>query len=328
MNDELLPAPEVPDLPADRHRLLKDSFMQTISEIQTETQPEVRPQPARRRWVRFAAPATAFAVAAVAITAVAWNHMTDEDAVRGTAAPIVAVDPGSASGVRALVDRLAVAAAGKPSVPVGTGQFVYVKSKVAWLDFDTNDPDDGPQMAGRDPQHLEKIHDREIWLPAVRGSKGLIREYGDTIGLAGASPNSEYADLPTDPDALLRKIYADTKGQDEGPDTAAFGFIGDSLRETILPPKLLATLYRAAAKIPGVVLIQDSVDATGRHGVAVARTDGRGERTEWIFDPQTFDYLGERSYLVRATDTGPAGMLTGTTAVLQRGVVNQAGQKP
>jgi hypothetical protein len=91
---------------------------------------------------------------------------------------------------------------------------------------------------------------------------------------------------------------------------------------------LVAALYRAAAKIPGVVLVADSVDAEGRHGVAVARTDEEGERREWIFNPTTVEYLGERSYLVRDTDLGKAGMLTGTTAVLQRGVVHKTGELP
>jgi hypothetical protein len=74
--------------------------------------------------------------------------------------------------------------------------------------------------------------------------------------------------------------------------------------------------------------VKDSTDAAGRHGVAVAFTDKFGERREWIFDPETFDYLGERSYLVRDSEIGPKGMLTATTAVLQRGVVDKTGRLP
>jgi hypothetical protein len=193
---------------------------------------------------------------------------------------------------------------------------------VAWLMFNSPGED-------ADAPVLDEVHGREIWLPSSEGDEGLIRERGETFGLQGARPNSRYAELPTDPDALLRHIYAETKGQGQGPDDQAFDYIGEALRESILPPELLAALYRAAAKIPGVVLVKDSVDAAGRHGIAVGRTDQHGERREWIFDPATFEYLGERSYLVRDNpEIGAAGMLTGTTAVLQRGVVDRAGDLP
>jgi hypothetical protein len=312
-----LPPPAVPELSDDRRRELKDAFMQTITDVRD-------PRPARHRWAVFAAPATALAVAAVAIGAGVLGPSADGP--RGTAAPIVAVEPGSAAGP--LFDRLARAAAGRPDVPVGSGQYVYVRSKVAWLVF-PKDVDEGPKMAGEDAQVLDEVHDREIWLPSSEGDEGLIRERGETFGLDGARPNSRYATLPTDPDALLRRIYADTEGQGQHPDDQAFDFIGETLHETILPPELLAALYRAAAKIPGVVLVKDSVDAAGRHGIAVGRTDQHGERREWIFDPATFDYLGERSYLVRDNPAiGAKGMLTGTTAVLQRGVVDKPGQLP
>ena len=328
MNDKpadlarLLPAPIVPDLSADRHRDLKDAFMQTITDV-----PELaQPKPARRRWAMIAAPAAAFAVAAVAITAVTVSRQANGP--EGSAAPIIAVDPGSAAGVAPLIDRLALAAGGRPSTPVGSGQFVYIRSKVARLVFEKPLSPDGSQSAGEDPMMLDKVHSREIWLPATAGSQGKIREHGDLFGLDGARPNSFYADLPTDPDALLRKIYTDTKGQGQNPDDQAFDYIGEALRESILPPQVAAALYRAAAKIPGVVLVRDSVDAAGRHGAAVAHTDIQGERREWIFDRTTFTYLGERSYLVRNTGLGKAGMLTGTTAVLERGVVNKAGTTP
>ncbi|GLZ00478.1 CU044_5270 family protein [Actinoplanes sp. NBRC 103695] len=327
MNDKpadlarMLPAPIVPDLSADRHRDLKDAFMQTITEV-----PQAQPRPARRRWAMIAAPAAAFAVAAVAITAVTVSRQSSGP--EGSAAPIIAVDPGSASGVAPLIDRLALAAGGSPSTPVGSGQFVYIRSKVAWLVFAEPMPEDGSQSMGEDPMILDKVHSREIWIPATAGSTGKIREHGDLFGLEGTRTNSFYAGWPTDPDALLRKVYTDTKGQGQNSDDQAFDEIGEALRESILPPEVAAALYRAAAKIPGVVLVKDSVDAAGRHGVAVAHTDIQGERREWIFDPDTFTYLGERSYLVRDTNVGKKGMLTGTTAVLERAVVDKAGKAP
>ncbi|MER5408791.1 hypothetical protein ABT051_29475, partial [Streptomyces sp. NPDC002769] len=53
-----------------------------------------------------------------------------------------------------------------------------------------------------------------------------------------------------------------------------------------------------------------------------------GERTEYIFDRTTHLFLGERSYLVKDTPEGKAGMLTGTSAILSRAVVNKIGDLP
>jgi hypothetical protein len=312
MNDELLPAPAVADLPADRHRLLKDRFMQSIS----NDQPGVRSQPARRRWVRFAAPAAALAVTAVTITAVAWTRRANQDAVPGTAAPIVAVQPGRSADVRALVDRLAATAAGRPPGPEARpGQFVYVHSKVTRL------------VPGTGRPALDQVHDRETWLPA-RGDGGLAREYGKAADLTATNSNSFYANLTHQPEAWLVLIQANTEGQGEADHAAEFDAIGAALDESLVPPPALATVYRAISLVPGVVVVPDSVDVTGRHGVGLARTDSAGERTEFIFDPASADYLGRRSYLVRDTDAGPAGTLTGTTAILRRAVVGRAGQTP
>ena len=70
-----------------------------------------------------------------------------------------------------------------------------------------------------------------------------------------------------------------------------------------MTPELTSALYRAAAKIPGVMLVDDATDAAGRHGVAIARPDEtRGARSEWIFDRKTFAYLGERTVQMRDVD--------------------------
>jgi hypothetical protein len=315
----LLPAPGEPELPADRHLLLKDAFLQQITE-----QPAAAP---RRRLILLAAPVVAAALVAVIVGVTVFSRRTTGGVTTAATSPVVAVVAGDATGVTRLMERVALVAGRKPPVPVGKDEYVYIRSKVAWLVF-AEDVGSGSKEVGVDRQVLDRVHSREIWVPATQGDEGLIREHGDTFGLSGAYPNSRYADLPTDPAALLRKVYADTEGQGNGPDAQAFDFLGEALRESLLPPRVAAAIYRAAARIPGVVLVADSVDAQGRHGIAAARTDEFGERREWIFDPTTFEYLGERSYLVRDTDTGKAGTLTATTAVLQRGVVHREGDLP
>jgi hypothetical protein len=314
----MLPPPGDPELTADRHLLLKDAFVQQITEASAAR--------SRRRLALLATPvAAAVLVAAIGGGTVLNRHMSGE--ATAVNSPIVAVAAGDATGVAPLMERVALVAGERPRVTLGKDDYVYIKSKVAWLVF-AKDGGSGPKEAGVDPQVLDEVHSREVWVPASQGSEGLIRERGEMFGSVGAPPNSRYADLPTDPAALLKQVYADTQGQGNSPDYAAFDFLGEALRESLLPPQVAAAIYRAAAMIPGVVLVADSVDAEGRHGVAVARTDEFGERREWIFNATTFEYLGERSYLVRDTETGKAGMLTATTAVLERGVVHQKGDLP
>lgn len=70
--------------------------------------------------------------------------------------------------------------------------------------------------------------------------------------------------LPTDPRALLDMIYAGTKGAGQSPDQEAFPTIGDLLRESIPPPAVSAALYRAAALIPGVTLVDYPGEVPGQ----------------------------------------------------------------
>jgi hypothetical protein len=85
--------------------------------------------------------------------------------------------------------------------------------------------------------------------------------------------------LPTDPDALLATIRAavgvpagSKPGAVPDPDMEVFSIIGGLLSQAgMLPPQLGGALYRAAARIPGVTLVADAVDAAGRHGIGVRR---------------------------------------------------------
>ncbi|MGE5292912.1 MAG: hypothetical protein ACM3ML_38140 [Micromonosporaceae bacterium] len=78
----------------------------------------------------------------------------------------------------------------------------------------------------------------------------------------------------------------------------------------------------AAALIPGVTVVQDATNTIGRHGVAVARTDGTGARSEWIFDRSTLQMIGEREVSL------PSGNVTGTTAIQRRAIADRLGQLP
>ncbi|WDG30657.1 CU044_5270 family protein [Streptomyces sp. CA-278952] len=251
-------------------------------------------------------------------------------------APVVQVVRGSTAGLAGAVADISGAAARAELPEPGPGQFLYVRSEVSWLvSWEGAD--------GKNKSYVDKIHPREVWM-SPDGRKGwLIEPYKEAVDRGGItlddpeggertlnSPSYDYLrTLPTDPEILLKKIYDETRGMGNGPDQQAFSTIGDLLREQVAPPKLAAGLYRAAARIPGVVLVDDSVDAAGRHGIAIARTDeGDGSRTEWIFDRETYTYLGERTVQTRDAEGIKAGTVKGHTAVTDRAVVDAVKQRP
>ncbi len=320
MNDDIqylarvLPAPVESDLAIDRHRLVKEHLMQEF------TRPAPSPHRRRGQWLVPIAVASVVAVAA-GVTAVALHRSGPPGrAVANPPASAFTV-PGTPAG--RLLDHVALVAAKTPAVTVGPHQFVYVSSKVSYLVIEGQG---GPGKVWTEP-----VHQREIWLPNDPSTPGLLKENGHTETLdASTNTNANLVGrLPADPQELKSMAYEQTKGTGHGPDPAAFGWIADHLRESLPSPEVSAALYRAASLIPGVSLVDDAVDAAGRHGVAVGLTDPvDGERSEWIFDPTTFAYLGEHNVATRDQDGVKAGTITGQSAVLIRAAVDQAGQVP
>jgi hypothetical protein len=139
--------------------------------------------------------------------------------------------------------------------------------------------------------------------------------------LAGGIRNPAYSwlrSLPTDPYQLLKILYAESAYLLDDPDVNVFSAIGLLLSSTVLPPAAEAALYWTAALIPGVTLIPETADMTGRAGFGIARTDSTGLRNEWIFSKDTYAFLGTRATQVTnapgftATDGG-AGTCVGTS---------------
>ncbi|MEV0567862.1 CU044_5270 family protein [Dactylosporangium sp. NPDC050588] len=315
MNDPTAPAaPPVPVLPAVRRQALRHHLVN-----------ELRRPVRRSRRTLLLVPA---GVLAVALAAGVVAH-----SLAPVSAPlVVTVAQGDHGAATLLLQRMAAAATGEPGPSTGEpgpstggGEYLYVKSRVAYSEV------------GDGPARLQPVHEREIWIPLFHRGDGQVRQPFYDVPLLGAipstrklpdmTPNAQVVDLPADPDELLAKLYQRHTGQGNDPDSAVFTAIGDILRESLVPPQIRAALYRAAAKIPDVEVVRGVTDAAGRPGIAVAHTD-RSWRHEWIFDERTFDYLGERSYLVQDTVDGPAGTVLGMSAVTQRAVVPDLGARP
>lgn len=302
---------ELPErsFPPGRHELLKEHLMTEIRQTEAPAQAS-----AREKWLR-----PAFAAAAVA-TAAAVTFVFLPPSGGGTNA-----QPPTKEAV-ALLENVALAAE-RETVPgdIRDDQFVYVESRVRYT----------THAEGRTAK-LDPVHKREIWLSVDGRHTGLVRE-GNGKGentlepdlpLHEASANyRNLQTLPTDPDKMLKWLHRVSEGG-ESEDQNTFVQVGALSSEGLMPPAQSAALYRAAARIPGVVVIPDAVDAAGRHGVAVARAND-GERQELIFDKETKQFLGERIVAVEDLPDGPKkGELTGAGAIIERAVVDKPGQRP
>lgn len=230
----LLPPPARPELSSDRHRLLRGHLM---SEIR-DTKP-ARVRRGKLGWVAIPALAGGLALAMVlpggsdgAASKAPLAQQQSGQQVQGeqpaengsttlNVAPVAAVQ---------LLTQAADTAAGKPDPKPGKNQFVYVDSLVSFAGTNANGE-----------THVDKVHRRQIWLSVDGSQRGLLKEEGKFgKGEAAAkegdkrpapspdgglwldptkkpsigAPTYNYlAGLPTDPDALLKKIYAETKGQ-------------------------------------------------------------------------------------------------------------------
>jgi hypothetical protein len=236
-------------------------------------------------------------------------QVVDDDGKEG----VLNAEPASATEV---LDRAATAARHQPDPHPRAGQFVFAESL------------DDSYDAGINPDSHTKPgwtkNRRRVWLPVDGKQNGLLKEqtttsHGKPVKQAWSAaplrqpgggplndPNNYTAlnKLPRDPDQLLAELHrmypaahSDDPARDRTADEKVFNGIQGMVAESYLPPSLRAALFQAAEKIPGIILVRDSVDAAGRHGIAVALTFKEGIREEIIFDRRTYAPLGSRKVL-------------------------------
>ncbi|MFF6830205.1 CU044_5270 family protein [Streptomyces longwoodensis] len=317
------------DLPPGRHRLLKEHLLTEIRHTEHPTERDTA-SAARggRRWLRPALAAAAVAtVAAVAFTVLPPSGPSGTSA--GTSATL-------------LEDVARAAEHDRSDVPARDDQFAYVDSRISAA---RGAP--GGKGTVRVP-----LHRVESWISVDSSSDGLVRDAAeprrtDASSLVFGHPDVDVASgynhlksLPTDPDAMYAwlektagkgpafRLVGTTVMRVEVPQ-AMFLLAGDLARDAILPPEQSAALYRAVARIPGVTLVPDVVDAAGRPGVGVARTDGGAPiRTEWIFDEKTHEFSGQRTTVMTDYAGFKKGTVVADAAVLRRAFVDEPGQRP
>jgi hypothetical protein len=147
--------------------------------------------------------------------------------------------------------------------------------------------------------------------------------YGEQRLLFAGMPLAEgVKSLPRDPQALLDIIRQ--RGKQGRPEAETLEAIAEALRTGVVPADLRAALYKAAALIPGVTVVDRQANLDGKTGPAIGiEHPNRKTRTDIIIDPATGLLIGERVVTLTARETFPAGTATAWTSI-QTSVVNSA----
>jgi hypothetical protein len=281
--------------------------------------PSRRPARARRPVIRLSVAGLAVAGLAAGAVAVALPSAPARPAP--SAGPPARPVP---AGVRGLV----LAAARQPAPPVlAPGQFKYTET-VAINEADTLN-DHGHTFAVDYSQHEQQWigwngsgrqvetstdptfptpRDHAQWV--ADGSPSLATPPADqSYGpgqLSDGPGQTDLARLTTDPAALAALISArKIEGGPPGP-AEDFTQVGDLLRASAAPPALRAALFQVAARIPGVTVVAQARNHSGRPGTGLVYRSpvtsgpyrGQVDQRELIFDPATSDLIGEQAAFV------------------------------
>ena len=187
--------------------------------------------------------------------------------------------------------QAAAAQVGGVTRPLRPGEYWYVRRRTTWSQT-LQTREDWVGVDGRRRWRMgtaEYRHDPAKLPPFYDGAKHITY--------------AQLLDLPRDPDALyhhMRNAAVECECGN-GVDQETFAIAGDLLRDNPIPVDLRAAILRAAALIPGIERLDHVRDVAGRPGVGVA-FDGVGPRSVLIFDPTTYEMLGENDGLGGSAD--------------------------
>ncbi|MER7011028.1 CU044_5270 family protein [Saccharopolyspora sp. NPDC000359] len=185
-----------------------------------------------------------------------------------------------------VLQSAADAALQRPDTPPQPDQFIYLRSETltgpreAWLSADGTREGlyvEGDGAPGK--------------LPGCSGS--AYQESPDTPADTGrCTPEPHYdPSLPSDPDEMMYYLQDPERARDPN----AVGVIRQLLTESYMRPEAMAALFEAAAKIPGVAVVPDAKDPSGRSGIGVSLPNPDGPPEVLIFDRNSYAFLGTQN---------------------------------
>ncbi|MEO6087239.1 MAG: CU044_5270 family protein [Umezawaea sp.] len=262
--------------------------------------------------------------------------------------------PATASAAESL-NRAADLATTTADQPLAAGQYRYVRSKYRGITLAAGSEEASTSgvvqedwiPADPSQEWLEHRADdgTPSWLPGREGQgqpsgspKDLVGEFRALCGnfsyLAAGSPDkcanpswsnpsAEFlAALPTDPEALYRRLVADGKDGDTG----AFLLVRNTLLTGRVPAASRAQLYRALAHAPSLVVTDARANLDGATGTALGVRVG-GDFQEIIVNPADGTFIGWREVLAEDANGLAAGTVRQSSATTT-GVVDAVGTKP
>jgi hypothetical protein len=172
-------------------------------------------------------------------------------------------------------------------------------------------------------------------VPGPSGSSGVMR----LLVPAKRAPQvyctkdpAYHADLPTTGDAML--AYLTKLARDRRPDVAPYAGLlltiaGEILENQYLRPASLSALFEALKVTPGLSVGLGLVDSLGRPGISINfDINGLGDRVEFMFDPDTYEYHGVRFVYLADGDGHRKGDIESESVVKRLAIVDRMGQLP
>ena len=193
-----------------------------------------------------------------------------------------------------------------------------------------------PLPIGFEPRHDKKFEEMEVDHHILEASRGVL-DFETVQPNSGPEIYPDLSSVPTDPKGLRRAIEArEVPGviDEQGKPVEIEELIGALVTILSRPnasPELRAAAFNVLAETPGVELNREATDLLGRSGYAVSyarHTRARVRlRSEFIFDPQTSDSLGEREVLADSAGEPQwkgyeAGLAIRDVAFLRSGAVD------
>jgi hypothetical protein len=275
------------------------------------------------------------AAIAAGVTVVQTSGGTDKAGRSRSVLPGIPAGP-VANAAEAL-DRAATAADARTFTPPRPDQWIYTELRIR-----TSTKPSGAVTGGPYKTYIRRHWERGDGKKSAAIVDGRLKVFN---GFSMTIPPSDYpslAALPTNPDVLLRWVYAQdgSKPGSQGQYETAFGTLNVILRENLLPPRTEAAIFRTMKKIPGVTLVDNTADAAGRPAIALGRTTEGWLHEEVLLDPKTYAYLGERvisikGHTLRGVGSNPTampeyvkkGVLQNLTVRTAAEIVNKPGQR-
>jgi hypothetical protein len=311
----------------------------TTTETKTETKVDNVTRRRRMPWVAAAAAVTVLVAGGVVLQTVDFTG----DGARSTAQAAEALN------------RAAGLAANASDQPLGAGQYRYVRSRYQgitlvddgrtayhagllnelWIPGDVRQEwlerqvDDGaaswlPDKAGTGtPPGNAPSRNGEFRAPCGAFSYFAAGQPNRCEQAGWTNPTAEFlAALPSDPEALYRRLLADGGNGDAG----VFSLVQGALSTGQVPAAARAQLYRALAHAPSLVVTDDRANLDGHSGMALGLRVGE-DFVEIIIDPADGAFIGWREVVAEEHGKLAKGTVRQSTATTT-GVADVIGSAP